>query len=174
MLLPAVVLVAAALQSAPAGSLAFTAPAAWKARPAASSMRVAEFVVPKAPGDAEDGELVVYFFGGMGGGGVEANIDRWIAQLQQPDGSPSKDKARREEQAINGLKVTTVDVAGTYVAELRPGSSERHNKPGFRLRAAVVQAPRGPYYVKMTGPAKTIAAADADFRAFLASLRAAP
>lgn len=173
LLMPAVVLLAAALQGAPAGSLAFTAPAAWKSRPAASSMRVAEFVVPKAPGDAEDAELVVYFFGGMGGG-VEANIDRWIGQLQQPDGSPSKDKARREEQTINGLKVTTVDVTGTYVAELRPGSAERHNKPGFRLRAAVVQAPRGPYYIKMTGPAKTIAAADADFRSFLASLRTAP
>ena len=171
---PIVLALAAALQGAPAGSLTFTAPAAWKSRPAASSMRVAEFVVPKAPGDAEDGELVVYFFGGMGGGGVEANIDRWVGQMQQPDGSPSKTKARRAEQTINGMKVTTVDVAGTYIAEMRPGAAERHNKPGYRLRAAVVQAPRGPYYIKMTGPAKTIAAADADFARFLASLKAAP
>ena len=69
------------------------------------------------------------------------------------------------------MKVTTVDLAGTYVAEVRPGATERHNKPDFRLRAAVVETPRGPYYIKMTGPAKTMAAADADFRKFLATMR---
>jgi|SRR5450759_3312420 hypothetical protein len=154
----------------PAGGLALTPPAAWQTRPAASTMRVAEFVVPKAPGDGEDAEVIVYFFGGSGGT-VDANIDRWIGQLHQPDGAASADKARRDTQTINGLKVTTVDVAGTYIAEVRPGATERHNKPGFRLRAAVVETPRGPYYIKMTGPAKTVAAADADFKKLLASLR---
>jgi hypothetical protein len=134
---------------------------------------VAEFVVPKTAGDAEDAELVVYFFGGSGGS-ADANIDRWIGQMQQPDGSASKDKARRDAQTINGLKVSTVDVAGTYTAEMRPGATEHFNKPGFRLRAAVVETPRGAYYVKMTGPAKTIAAADADYRKFLASLKYQP
>ena len=60
-----------------------------------------------------------------------------------------------------------MDLAGTYVAEVRPGATERHNKPGFRLRAAVIETPRGPYFVKMTGPAKTMAAADADFKKFV-------
>ena len=64
-----------------------------------------------------------------------------------------------------------VDVSGTYVAEVRPGASEHYNKPGFRLRAAVVETPRGPYYIKLTGPAKTVAAADADYMALLASLK---
>ena len=65
-----------------------------------------------------------------------------------------------------------MDLSGTYIAEVRPGAAERHNKPGFRLRAAVIETPRGPYYVKMTGPAKTMAAADADFqRSRVAALR---
>jgi hypothetical protein len=159
----------AALQAAPAG-LKYTAPAAWQARPTASAMRVAEFVVPKAAGDPEDAELVVYFFG-VTVGSVDSNVDRWIGQMQQTDGSASKDKARRESQTINGLKVTTVDLGGTYIAEVRPGASERYNKPNFRLRAAVIDTPRGAYYIKMTGPAKTMAAADADFKKFLATLR---
>src|SRR5438105_14491734 len=154
---------------APAGGLAFTAPSAWHARPPASSMRVAEFVVPKAQGDVEDAEVVVYYFGGSGGT-AEANIDRWIGQIQQPDGSPTRGSARRDTRTINGLKVSTVDVSGTYIAEVRPGASERVNKPGFRLRAAVVETPRGAYYIKMTGPARTVAAADRDFAALLASL----
>lgn len=170
-LMPVVLVALAAVQAAPpAGGLAFTAPPTWQARPAASAMRVAEFVVPKAPGDAEDAEVIVYFFGGSGGS-VDANIDRWIGQMQQPDGSASKDKARRDAQTVNGLKMTTVDLAGTYIAEVRPGATERHNKPDFRLRAAVVDTPRGPYYIKMTGPARTMAAADADVKSFLASVR---
>jgi len=169
-LIPVVLMLLGGVQVPPAGGLSFTAPPAWQARPAASTMRVAEFVVPKAAGDAEDAEVIVYFFGGTGGT-VDANIDRWIAQMQQPDGSASKDKARREAQTINGLKVTMVDVAGTYVAEVRPGATERHNKPNFRLRAAVIETARGPYYVKMTGPATTMTAADADFKKFLASIK---
>jgi hypothetical protein len=158
----------AALQaSAPAAGLTFTPPASWRPRPAASTMRVAEFVIPKAPGDAEDGELVVYFFGGSGGS-VDANIDRWVGQMQQPAAAPGT--PRREALTVHGLKVTAVDVTGTYIAEVRPGATERHNKPGFRLRAAVIETPRGPYYIKMTGPAPTIAAADADFKAFVGSL----
>lgn len=74
-------------QSPPAASgLTFTAPPAWHSRPAASTMRVAEFVVPKAPGDPEDAEVILYFFGGQSGS-VDANIDRWIGQMQEPAGS---------------------------------------------------------------------------------------
>lgn len=169
-LMPVLLMAAGGLQAPPAAGLSFTAPSAWQARPASSTMRVAEFVVPKAPGDAEDAELIVYFFGGTGGS-VEANIDRWVAQMQQPDGSASKDKARRDTQTVNGLKVTMVDVTGTYIAEVRPGATERYNKPDFRLRAAVIETARGPYYIKMTGPAKTMTAADADFKKFLATVR---
>jgi hypothetical protein len=173
-LIAVVVAALAGLPAAPEAGLAFTAPAAWRTRPASSTMRVAEFVVPKVAGDPEDAELIVYFFGSFFGrlaGGVDANVDRWIGQMQQPDGSPSKDKARRDAKTVNGLKVTTVDLSGTYVAEVRPGAAERHNKPNFRLRAAVIETPGGPYYIKMTGPAKTMSAADADFNKFLGTLR---
>lgn len=162
------------IQAAPAaGALAFTAPPAWHTRPAASSMRVAEFVIPRATGDTEDGELVVYYFG-TGAGTIDANVDRWISQIQQPGGAPTNEKAQRSTQTVNGLPVTLVDATGTYVAEIRPGAAEHFSKPGFRLRAAVVETPRGPYYVKMTGPEKTIGAADAAFAAFVGSLRYVP
>ena len=71
---------------------------------------------------------------------------------------------------INGLKVTLVDVSGTYVAEMMPGSAQRHNSPGFRLRAAVIETSNGPYFIKLTGPAKTIDGAGPAFDQFLTSL----
>jgi hypothetical protein len=172
-LLVALAAVAGLQAPAPGGSLTYTAPPSWHTRPASSSMRVAEFVIPHVTGDAEDAELVVYYFG-SGAGTVDANIERWIGQMQQPDGTATKDKAKRSSRTVNGLQVTLVDASGTYVAEMRPGATEHFNKPGFRLRAAVVETPRGPYYLKMTGPAATIGAADAAFTAFLDSIRYVP
>jgi hypothetical protein len=136
-------------------------------------MRVGEFVIPRAPGDQEDAELIVYYFGGSGGS-AGANIDRWIAQMQQPDGKASADRAHRESRTMNGLRMSLVDVSGTYVAEMRPGAAEHYNKPGFRLRAAVVETPKGSYYVKLTGPAKTVDAATDAYEQFLSSLRFKP
>ena len=72
-------------------------------------MRVAQYALPHAAGDTQDAELVVYYFGGSGGT-VEANIERWVGQMQQPDGRPSSAVAKRQSRTVNGLKVTLVDV----------------------------------------------------------------
>ena len=150
--------------------IAYTKPADWKPIATSSSMRVAQFAIPRAAGDAADAELVVYYFGGSGGT-VEANIERWIGQMQQPDGRPSSAVAKRSTRTVNGLSVTLVDVTGTYVAEMTPGSSQRYNNSNYRLRAAVVTMPNGPYFIKLTGPAATIAGADKSFEQFLSSVK---
>jgi hypothetical protein len=152
-------------------ALKFDVPAGWIVQKPASSMRVAEFTLPKAAGDAEDAALTLYYFGGQGGT-VQANLDRWIGQMTQPDGRPSKDVAKTTtSQTASGLKVTIVDLPGTYVAEVAPGSTERHNKPGFHLRAAVIETSEGPYFLKLTGPAKTVAKWSDSVSAFVKSIR---
>jgi hypothetical protein len=151
-----------------AKTLAYTAPPTWKTRPAASSMRIAEFTVPRTAGDAEDAEVVIFFFGG-GGGSVDANIQRWVGQFQQ-DPKAAKEPARAHVQ-VGPLKVTTVDVSGTYIAETRPGAGTRLNKPGYRMRAAVVETPGGPYFIKFTGPSATVSQSMPSFDTFLKSLR---
>jgi hypothetical protein len=156
-----------------AAGLTFTPPQGWKPVATSSSMRVAQFSLPRSAGDTADGELIVYYFGGSGGS-VEANMNRWIGQMEQPDGKPSSGMARRDSRTVNGLTLTLVDVTGTYVAEVTPGSSARHNNPNYRLRAAVVETPNGPYFVKLTGPARTIGAWEAAFEQFLSSLRYQP
>ena len=156
-----------------AGGLTFTATDGWKTVPTSSSMRVVQYAVPRAAGDAQDAELVVYYFGGTGGT-VEANIERWVAQMQQPDGRPSSAVSKRQSRTVNGMKVTLVDVPGTYVAEVTPGSPQRHNSPNFHLRAAVIETSNGPYFIKLTGPAKTIAASEKAFESFLTSVKFTP
>jgi len=82
--------------------------------------------------------------------------------------------AKRQSRTVNGLKVTLVDVPGTYVAEMMPGSAQRHNSPNFHLRAAVIETTNGPYFIKLTGPAKTVAASEKQFEAFLGSVKFTP
>ena len=153
------------------GNLTFTAPDGWVVEKTTSSMRAAQYKLPKADGDTEDALLVLYYFGQGQGGATQANIDRWISQMHQPDGTDSKDRAKSETLTVNGLKVTMVDVAGTYSAEMSPGSGDFTSKPNYRLRAAVIETPKGSYFAKLTGPAKTIAHWDQAFRDYLNSFQ---
>jgi hypothetical protein len=167
------VVAAATFIAAAGATLKFDAPQGWVSKTPASSMRVAEFTLPKTTGDAEDATLGIFFFGGQGGN-VQANLERWIGQMTQTDGRASKDVAKTTNFTSRGLAISLVDLSGTYVAEVTPGSAERFNKPGFRLRAAVVETKEGPYFVKLTGPEKTVARWDDAFMTFLKSLRIEP
>ena len=66
-----------------------------------------------------------------------------------------------------------------YLAEVRaklgtPGAAERHTSAHYRLRAAVIETANGPYFIKLTGPAKTIAAHDKAFEQFLSTVKYQP
>lgn len=137
--------------------------------PASSGMRVAQYRLSRAEGDGEDASLVIYYFGQGQGGSAQANLDRWIGQMEQPDGSPSRDRARTEKITVNGLEITLLDVGGTYTAERSPGSGTRQNKANYRLRAAVIDTAKGPYFVKLVGPEKTVNHHNQAFQTFIRS-----
>jgi hypothetical protein len=148
-------------------TLKYKVPAGWVEEGRSSSMRVAQYKLPRTATDTEDASLVLYYFGKGQGGTAAANVERWASQIQQTDGSRAK--ITEESFTANGLKVTTVDGAGTYVAETAPGSGEFLNKPGFRLRAAVIETPNGSYYVKLVGPEKTVTHWNEAFVSYLKS-----
>ncbi len=139
------------------GELRYKVPAGWMTEHPTSGMRAAQYKLPKTEGDAEDASLVLYYFGAGQGGSVQANIDRWIGQMVQTDGTSSKDRAKTETLTVNGLKVTTLDLSGTFTAEMSPGSGTANNKSNYRLMAAVVETPKGAYFAKLIGPEKTVA-----------------
>jgi hypothetical protein len=148
-------------------TLRYKIPAGWIEEQRSSSMRVAQYKLPRTEADQEDASLVLYYFGRGQGGTAAANVERWASQMQQSDGT--KATITEESFTANGLKVTTVDGAGTYVAETSPGSGEFFKKPGFRLRAAVVETPNGSYYVKLVGPEKTVTHWNESFVGYLKS-----
>jgi hypothetical protein len=141
---------------AAAGELRYKVPEGWTVEKPTSEMRFAQYKLPKTGGDAEDALLVVYYFGKGQGGTPEANIERWINQVKQPDGSASKDKAKTGTLTVNGLQVTSVDVLGTYSGGMSQDSTPHDVNSIYRLRGAIIETPKGSYFVKLTGPEKTV------------------
>ena len=154
-----------------AGTLQFEAQPGWIEQTPSSSMRVAQFSLPGEAGVAGDASCVVYHFGGVGAGGVAANLERWIGQFEQPDGRDSHDVAVQETATHGALTITRLELGGTYVAEMRPGSGELRREEGWRMLAAVIMSRCGPYYAKLVGPDATVRRWKASFGDFLASMR---
>jgi hypothetical protein len=131
-------------------------PAAWRTGEG-NSMRVATYLVDP------EGECAVFHFGANQGGELEDNIARWAGQFE---GSPTP---TRSKLTVDGMAITRVRIDGTF---LSPGMDMQStgSKPGWRLLGAIVEGPNGSVFFKFFGPASTLAAAERDFDAMLASL----
>jgi len=125
-------------------------PAAWDEEEPETDTRTAEFVLPSAEGVEGDARLVVYYFGERYRGDVQAVLDRWIYQFGE---NAAYDI---EEAEVDGLDVTTIDIAGRYVAEKAPGSGEYYDRPNQRMLATVVKTGKGPFFFKLVGPKETV------------------
>ena len=146
-----------------AGGVSWTIPQRWKVageRP----MRVATYMVPSSDG-GEAGECAVFYFGSGQGGDVRSNIDRWIAQFENPS------KPVESTIESNGLKVTTVTTTGTFLAPAGPMMESQGKKAGYTLMGAIVEAPGGSVFFKLTGPSATIGEAREEFGELLESLK---
>ena len=136
----------------------FQAPADWKSSPPSSNMRKAQFSVPGKSGKA--GEVVFFYFGSGGAGGVKANVDRWMKQFEDPQGQNVK------TETIGGIKVTFAQAHGTFLSG-RP-FGPKTPKPGFAMLAAIIEGKQGAIFVKMTGPKETVEAHSGKLRKMVA------
>jgi hypothetical protein len=151
--------------------LAWTPPPGWISEAPSSSSRKAQFKLPRAEGDSEDAELAVYYFQG-GGGAPQANVDRWIGQFTRPDGAPASDTAKVTHRNIDGIPFTIVDVSGSYSNSMMSLQQSEGAKANYRMLGAIAETKSGPWFIKLTGPAKTVAKWAPGFEAFLNSIRA--
>lgn len=140
----------------------WTAPSGWTVGPE-KPMRVATYNIPAADGDADGAELGVFYFGGGQGGDIQTNIDRWVGQFENA-------KPEQSSKEVNGMKVELVKIAGTYLAPSGPMMQSSGKKANYRLLGAIVSAPEGSVFFKLTGPAKTVVAAEGNFNAFVGSM----
>jgi hypothetical protein len=151
------------------GGLKSTAPPSWKEAPVASSMRVKQFTVPGKDGDAE---LAVFYFGEGQGGSTQANLDRWKQQFKTASGESAEGTAKTSTVKLASGKATVLDIRGTYMFKASPmDPSPGEPRPNHRMFAAVVESPKGNYFIKFVGPAKTIEQNKKDFDAWLKAFK---
>jgi hypothetical protein len=151
-------------------SLVWTAPEGWVEEQPSSGMRLSQYSLAKVEGDAEDALCYVSHFPGTGGS-VEQNLTRWYQQFVQPDGRPTESVAKVATAEFNGFKQTTVDVSGTFSQSTTPMGPQGEDKPNFRMLAGVIETPMGPWFVKLTGPEKTVERWKDSFYEFMKSFQ---
>jgi hypothetical protein len=141
----------------------FKRPPAWEWVESASAMRKVQLNVLSAD-KKERAEVAFYYFGPSGGGGTQANVDRWLSQFQEPK---EQIKSKVEEVTVNKHKVTYVQAEGTYLSGM-PGGPKTP-QPNTMLLGAVLESKDGNVFVKMTGPVVLTKASITEFRQMVES-----
>ena len=128
-------------------------PATWKQQQPTSRLRAGQFQLPATGKDKDKAELVVYFFGGARGG-VDANLKRWIGQFI-PQGRKVVMATGKSPQG----PYYVAEVTGTYNKPIGPPIRQQTKPtPGSRMVAVILMIQgKGNYFLKLTGPDKTVA-----------------
>jgi hypothetical protein len=157
---------AAVKEAAPAkpSEVVYEAPAGWQKVENPNPMRKATFKIPRAEGDSEDAEMSV----SQAGGGVDANIQRWVGQFERGKDDP----VARKQVKVGDLDVTTVELHGTFAGSGMPGAPAAGPKPNWALLGAIVETQGSLTFFKLTGPEKTIQSAKPAFDKFVEGFRA--
>ncbi len=133
-----------------AAAIKWTAPKEWSQSPNPNPMRIATYKVK------DDTELAV----SRAGGDLKMNIARWASQF---DGSPTP---KETTKTVHGLKVTLVQIEGTYQGGMGPDQGSHAN---WAMSSAIVDTSTSGehYFFKMTGPAATVKGAQKSFEAMI-------
>ena len=143
--------------------MSFSTPENWKETEPSSSMRKFQFEIP---GKSKTAELAVFYFGENQGGDVKSNIERWKSQFTKLD------KEETNEKAAGGMKVTQTTLEGSFQLTMGPMMAA-HGKPAdnYSVLGAIVEAPEGSVFFKMTGPKETLDGAKESFSSLINSVK---
>lgn len=124
-------------------------PETWIQIPPANNMQIVSYTVPGPKGEGA-ASLVVFYFGAGGGGGIQANIDRWTGQFVTAEGGPVE--AKTEQFEANSMSVTLVELQGSY---LGMGTEPT---PDQLFLTSIIGAPIGNVFIRLVGPVETVEA----------------
>ena len=137
-------------------------PADWKeeALPP-KSMRMSQFKLPKAEGDAEDAELALFRL--PGGGSVQDNLARQEKKFEIPAGKKPEDAIKTEKLKLGGKHAAVLqDIQGTYLKKFPPfdPNAKITKVTDYRQLYVIFESKDGDttvtYSMTLLGPAKTV------------------
>ncbi len=109
-------------------------------------------------------DVVFFHFGAAQGGDVQANVDRWLGQFQEPR---DKINAKVEKGNAGSMKITWVEAEGTYLSGM-PGGPKTP-MPNSALRGAIIESDQGNVFARLTGPRDLVKNSAADFHKMIES-----
>ena len=137
------------------GGFKFQVPGDWEEKPPKSDVLLGEFSIP---GDAGPARLTL----SSARGGIEANLDRWRGQFQA---GPNDPPPRQSEIQFDGKDAVLIELNGTY-SDMFGGGKPTRNSSMLGVGASLGETE---FFVKMTGPAETVAARRDEFLKFVES-----
>jgi len=132
----------------------FDVPTAWDEQPES------EFYEAKYLIASDEGEMMLTLT--TMGGGIEANLQRWVGQFQLDSG----DRPRRDTLSIDGAKSQWLDVRGTFRSQV--GSTPGPHQD-WRLLGVAIPMSRRPFLLKLVGPRAAVSSFEDEFRGFVRS-----
>jgi hypothetical protein len=146
-------------------------PAGWKAQKPSNNLRLFQFAVPKADGDSDDAELVVFSFGASD---KAENIKRWKTQFIAPKGKTIDDVSKVEEYKLGKVaEVVCLDIWGTYKYKFPPNDPRAKEtlKENYRRFNVMIETQKDTFFITLTGPAKTMAKHKEAFDGFIKAFK---
>jgi hypothetical protein len=150
------------------GGMKGKTPAGWKEEEPVGTMRLAQFKLPKAEGDDQDAQLIIYQFPAGSSGKADDNLKRQLAKFS------GKPEVKTDKITVGKVEAPYQDIKGTYLQKKRPfdPSDKGVEKENFRQLYVVLLVPeKGDYYPTLIGPAKTVEKHKKDFDEFLKNLK---
>ena len=142
--------------------LTFTAPADWKQEKPSNSMRLTQFKLPKAEGEADDAELAFFAFPG-GSGTVKQNLDRQVAKFAEEGRTEKSEKIK-----VGTVEATYQDVSGSFKKKAFPMATDFTLVKGQRQLYVVFEGKDGKqYYATLLGGTATVEKHKKAFEEFL-------
>jgi hypothetical protein len=141
-----------------ASAFAYDLPTGWEALRGTRD----RLIDLRPAGDPEASCYLTFLPGG--GGGLEANVNRWVGQF---GGEPlsGAEIAALPRHAMLGRDATVVEVQGSF------GGMEGTPRPGFALLGLILSDPSGGIFLKFTAPSARVEAERTNFFALASSLR---
>lgn len=138
----------------------FKVPAGWEQVPLSPGQQgfvTASFKIPQAGNDIKLTLSSV-------GGGIDANLKRWVGQFQLPPGEKPQQKSIR----VDNTDAIWLDLRGTF-----DSGPALNAKAESGMRMIGVAIPRNPrdFYLKLTGPREQLLNAEKEFQDFVNSAR---
>ncbi len=150
------------------GRLDFQVPKVWEKKQPRFNIVEAEFEGKASKPESTGARLTIM----ASGGSIEDNLDRWLGQFSQPDGSSTEDHAKTKQEKINGMTVHLVDITGTYADSPGPFAGNPVKRENYRMMGAIVETKvAGNYYFKMYGPKETMEIHQKRFLAMVKSIK---